>query len=247
MLVYLAHATSFCGSVWRPVIEALEGIDCVTWDFAGHGSGPGLEPPVTWEVFGEQVLSETKPGGIGVGHSMGGTALVMAQLADPGRFRSMVLIEPIILPGPHGRHDHLLTEIAIKRKPVFESREVARENFAARRAFGEWHPSALDGYVECGLIGDGPVELACRPEVEADIYRASNAHETWERLGEVEVPVLILAGETSDTTSPELARRQAGRFSRAGMEIVPRSGHFLPMERPLLVADRVRRLAGALG
>jgi pimeloyl-ACP methyl ester carboxylesterase len=242
MTVYFAHATSFCGSVWRPVISGLHGVECVTWDFAGHGSGPTLDLPVDWRVFGEQVLDETIPGGIGVGHSVGATAMTMAQLADPDRFRFLVLIEPSIFPGPHRRQENSLSVFTLKRKKTFDSRGAAKDNFASRDAFSDWVPSALEAYVECGLVGEGPVELACDPEIEADIYRASNAHDTWERLGEIEIPVLILTGETSDPIPSEFAREQTAQFRRAGLEIVPGAGHFLPMEKPDLVADRIRRL-----
>lgn len=246
MPVYFAHATSFCGAVWRPVLELLGNLDCVTWDFAGHGEGAELKLPVHWQRFGEQVLLETEPGGVGVGHSMGACALVMAQLEDPQRFDFLVLVEPIIFPGPHGRLEHPLSQIAAKRKASFESREAALDNFRARSAFSRWHPDALHGYVDCGLVGDGPVELACNPEVEADIYRASNDHDTWERLDEVEIPVLLLSGADSDTIAPNFARAQAERFPSAGVEIVPDAGHFLPMEKPDLIADRVRRIAATL-
>ncbi len=242
MPVYFAHATSFCGAVWRPIIDSLAGIDCVTWDFAGHGQGPELEVPVDWRRFGEQVLAETRPGGVGVGHSMGACALVMAQLEDPERFAFLVLIEPIIFPGPHGRLEHPLSDVASKRKESFVSRESALENFRSRHAFSGWHPQALAAYVSCGLIGEDPVELACKPEVEADIYRASNDHDTWEHLSEVEIPVLILSGSDSDTIAPDFAKTQASRFPSAGVEVVPNVGHFLPMERPELVAERVRRI-----
>lgn len=243
MTVYFAHATSFCGAVWRPVLDDLEGVECVAWDFAGHGGGPSLEVPVDWSTFGRQVLEETEPGGIGVGHSMGAAALVMAQLADPARFRFLLLIEPIIFPGPHERAEHALSEIASKRRRSFASREEVRANLSSKSAFSGWHPGALAGYIECGFVGEGPVTPACDPDVEADIYRASIAHDTWEHLDQIEVPVLVLAGEDSDTTTPAFAKQQAARFSRAGVEIVPETGHFLPMEKPALVADRVRRLA----
>lgn len=242
MPVYFAHATSFCGGVWRPVIERLTDVECVTWDFAGHGNGPELELPVHWSRFGNQALDETERGGIGVGHSMGACALVMAQLKDPERFLFLVLIEPIIFPAPHGREDHPPVEVASKRKRSFGSRQAALENFSSRGAFSDWDPDALAAYIECGFQGDDPVTLACRPEAEADIYRASNDHDTFERLGEIEIPVLILSGEESDTIAPEFAKVQAAQFSSAGVEIVRDTGHFLPMEKPDLVADRVARI-----
>lgn len=247
MPVYFAHATSFCGAVWRPIVDLLERVDTLTCDFPGHGQGEQLELPVHWRRFGEHVLSETRPGGVGVGHSMGACALVMAQLEDPDRFSFLVLIEPIIFPGPHGRLEHPLSQVAAKRKASFESRQAALENFKSRSAFANWHPTALQGYVSCGLVGEGPVELACSPEVEADIYRASNDHDTWERLSEVEVPVLLLSGADSDTIAPDFAREQARRLPSAGVEIVPDAGHFLPMERPDLVADRIQRIVDTVG
>lgn len=248
MPVYFAHATSFCGAVWRPVIESLGSVDTVTWDFAGHGSGPRLEPPFEWSIFGEQVLAETEPGGVGVGHSMGAAALVMAQLTDPRRFRFLVLIEPVVFPAPYARLERdQMAAVALKRKRSFGSRAEALENFASRPTFAGWDRRALEGYVEGGLVevADG-VALACAPEVEAEIYRSSRAHETWEQLDHVEIPVLIMAGAESDTIPPDLARAQAARFRSAGVEIVPGVGHFLPMERPELVADRVRRVLEAV-
>ncbi|MEA1903053.1 MAG: alpha/beta hydrolase [Actinomycetota bacterium] len=247
MTVYFAHATSFCGSVWDPVIAGLDGVECVAWDFAGHGHGPELQVPVDWRRFGCQVLDETEPGGIGVGHSMGAAALTMAQLADPERFRFLLLIEPIIFPGPHGRLDHPLSLLAVRRRKTFESREAALENWSSKGAFAGWDSGALEAYMRCGLVGDGPVELACAPDLEADVYRGSNAHDTWDRLGEIEIPVLVLAGEESDTTPPDFARLQATQFKSAGLEIVPGSGHFLPMEKPAIVADRIRRIVETLG
>jgi pimeloyl-ACP methyl ester carboxylesterase len=101
--------------------------------------------------------------------------------------------------------------------------------------------------VECGLTGEGPVELACSPSVEAEVYRGSREHSTWERLPEIEPPALVLCGEESDTITAELAREQAALLPRAGVEIVAGAGHFLPMEMPGLVADRVRRLVETVG
>ena len=246
MRVYLSHATSFCGAVWDPVIGALDGLEAETWDFPGHGSGPALEPPVGWETFGEHVLEVTRPGGIGVGHSMGGAALCMAQAADPSRFEALILIEPIIYPGPFAKRSNAMADKAERRRVEFASREEAADSFRGRGAFVDWVEEAFDAYISCGLVGDGPVRLACSPALEADMYRASTAHRTWDLLGSIEVPVLLLTGELSDSITPDLARAQAAEFPSAGVEIVPGEGHFLPMTSPDLVAKRIMRLVGGI-
>jgi pimeloyl-ACP methyl ester carboxylesterase len=218
----------------------------VVWDQPGHGSGPPIDLPVDWTSFGEHVLEVTERGGIGVGHSMGAAALAMAQAVDPMRFRALVLIEPVMYPGPYERRENPMTEVALRRRREFVSREEAAENFHGRGAFEGWDEAAFDGYIRCGLVGDSPVSLACDPEVEADIYRGSGAHDTWDRVGTIDVPVLLLSGEHTDTVTPELARAQSRQFQRAGLEIVPDAGHFLPMERPRLIADRVQRMVAAV-
>ncbi len=247
MTVYLSHATSFCGAVWDPVREHLADIDTLAWDQPGHGAGPPIDPPVEWTAFGEYVLDVTERGGIGVGHSMGAAALAMAQAADPSRFGALVLIEPVVYPPPYGRDEtNAMSERALRRRIDFESRDEAARSFRGRGAFAGWDEAAFQGYLRCGLVGDGPVSLACDPELEADIYRGSGAHDTWDRLSSIQIPVLLMSGERSETITPDLARAQSERFVRAGVEIVPEAGHFLPMEMPGLVADRVRRFVEAL-
>lgn len=249
--VVFAHATGFCGEVWRPVMNRLaqDGTKLV-WDFPCHGSAPKLAHPIDWWDFGRYTLEQTRGLSgpvIGVGHSMGGAALVMAELLAPGTFGALLLIEPILLPPPYVRTEGGLAVAAEKRRRDFESREAARQNFVSKLPFSQWDPDALAGYLECGFI-DSPsgVTLACRPEDEAEIYRAATVHGTWDRLGEVTLPVLVLAGEASDTHTSERVRRLCDRFPSAGFEIVEGTGHFLPMEMPDLVARRAERMAAAV-
>lgn len=246
MTVFFSHATSFCGAVWDPVRADLDDMETHAWDHPGHGSGPLVDVPIHWSQYGEYVLEITERGGIGVGHSMGAAALAMAQAADPHRFRALVLIEPIVFPPPYRREESEMSERALRRRREFPTRAEAAENFRGKGAFVDWDEAAFEGYIRCGLIGEGPVRLACEPAVEADIYRASGSHDTWDRLTQIEIPVLLMSGEHSDTISSEFSREQAAQFPRAGVEIVPDTGHFLPMEKPGLVADRVRRLASAM-
>ena len=78
------------------------------------------------------------------------------------------------------------------------------------------------------------------------MYEGASAHAAWERLGEVQTPVLILAGAESDSHSLDRVEKISRRFPRAGFEIIPGASHFLPMEYPKLLAARIERMASAL-
>ena len=58
----------------------------------------------------------------------------------------------------------------------------------------------MDAYVQGALVDEaGDWRLRCRPEHEADVYRGGSAHGAYERLEEIGIPVLLMAGEHSDT------------------------------------------------
>lgn len=244
----LVHATGFCKEVWSPVVEELRslGIDneVTAVDQRGHGDSAKVPGEADWWDLGRDALDSARRCGaglVGVGHSSGGAALLMAELLEPGTFSALVLIEPIVFPGPYQRMDEApMAEAALRRKPAFPSREDALTNFRGRGPFARWDDRALEAYVDgCMRLVDDELRLKCLPEVEAAFYRTGTAHGVWDRLGEVAVPSVLVAGEHSDTHPAEFASALAARFPNALVGIVPNATHFLPMEQPGRVAATI--------
>jgi pimeloyl-ACP methyl ester carboxylesterase len=61
------------------------------------------------------------------------------------------------------------------------------------------------------------------------------------------VPVEILVGDSDRLTPQRHSEKLAEVLPDAALDIVPRTGHMLPSERPHLVADAVQRLLDAAG
>lgn len=248
--VWFVHATGFCKELWRPVVGAVVERDArISWaslDQRGHGSSGPATPPYRWEYLATDVIDVVPPTApIGVGHSSGGAAVAMAQILAPGTFSSLVLIEPIISPPPFERRDINLARVAERRRSTFPNRDAARERFA-RGPFSTWDPRVLDLYIEYGLVPDpGRITLACRPEVEADFYREGSNHDTWDRVGEIEVPVTIVVGEHSDTHTGPYLEALVGRFANAELMVIPGAGHLVPMERPAVIGGIVAEAVAA--
>ncbi len=253
-LVVLVHATGFCKELCYPIIadtqELVTGFRALAIDQRAHGDSESPQPPFDWWDVGRDVVDVV--GGatpvIGVGHSAGGAALVMAELERPGTFASLVLVEPIIFPPPYGRFPgNPMSVGALRRRPGFSSREAAYENFRSKPAFSGWEERAMRAYVDGGLRREGEgVVLKCTPEAEAEFFLAATEHGAWDRLGEVATPTLLLAGEESTTHQETFVAELAGRFEDATYEIVPGASHFVWMEQPGLVAERLAATVAGL-
>ncbi len=169
---------------------------------------------------------------VGFGHSMGGAALAMVEIEYPGSFDALVLFEPIVFGEPFRRRDHVLAQLAERRRQSFPSREAARDNFAGKPPFDTWTDAALAGYLADGLIDrDGLVELACSPTFEAEMYRSAAAHGVFARLAELSCPVTIVVGGESDTYPGGWVETLTDAIPGARLARIAGS-HFAPMEHP---------------
>lgn len=249
-----AHATGFHGLVFAPVAERLsDRFRCFALDERGHGDS-GLPPDLDfdWHGLGRDVLAAVDGLGwqtpLGVGHSGGGAALLLAEQARPGTFRALYCFEPIVFPptGPfpagESTDGNPLATSARRRREVFSSRQEAFDNYASKPPFDRLATEALHAYVDHGFedMGDGRVRLKCRGETEARVYENASPYDAYDRLPDVSCPVTVACGAASGTFGPELVEALARRLPRSRGEIVPDVGHFGPLEDPDALAAAIR-------
>lgn len=248
--VLLCHPTGFLGMTWAPLAAELAGVaHCWALDFRGHGdSGAPDSGDYGWSGMADDVLAvvdDLRAAGLrAAGHSMGGTALLMAEQRRPGTFTRLWLFEPIVFPpveGGGGRPNPL-AEAARRRRPRFPDRDAAYVNFAAKPPLDTLRPAALQAYVDHGLRdvpGDDAVELKCSPEVEARVFAGGAAQPAFARLGEVACHVTVAA--SGDGAGPaQIAPLIVDALPDATLERHPEVTHFGPMEDPAGMAAAVR-------
>ena len=250
----VAHATGFCAGAYRPMAPTL-GTDHHVWalDFRAHGASTRPDAPISWRGMADDVLAvvDAIDDGpvLGLGHSLGGACLALAELVRPGTVRAAFLFEPIIFPEgwAEARRPNPLAEAARRRRRTFGSRAEALARYAGRPPLGVCRADALAGYVEEGFVDDpdGGVTLACAPEDEAATFEAPGKP-TLSMARDLTIAVTVACGDRETDGPAAIAPRVAEAIPGARLLRYPHLGHFGPFTDPETIAeDAVAAFAGA--
>jgi pimeloyl-ACP methyl ester carboxylesterase len=247
----LVHATGFHGYVWQPLARHLRNHHPYAPDLRGHGDATvPRNGDFAWNGFADDVLAVVDAMGLhdvdAIGHSKGGAALLLAEARRPGTFRALYLYEPVVMPPewtPDDTGANPLAEGALRRRPVFPSRDAAYANFATKPPFSSLDPAALRAYVDHGFEDqpDGSVSLKCMPENESQVYRMGARHKAFDGLHAVTCPVTVARGGFTDFGPAGFAEPIVAALAHGRLEVFEDLGHFGPLEDPAAVATAAER------
>lgn len=254
-VVHLAHANGFPPGAYARFVAGLTPHFRVV-SMEARPLWPGSDPAALagWDDLVDDLqaglASRGLRGILGVGHSLGSVCSLLASARDPGLFRALVLIDPVLFAGARaavwgfmkriGRVDATpIVRSALRRRDAWDRREDVRASYAGKPVFRLWAEGTLDDYLDAVLAEDGGrVTLRYPKAWEAQVFRTTPS-DAWSQVARVQVPVRVLRGAHSDTFLPSGVRALRRALPEARVIDVPGTGHLLPMERP----DEVARLA----
>jgi pimeloyl-ACP methyl ester carboxylesterase len=254
----LVHGTGFCATVWNAIAATLAGdFDVVAFDRRGHGAS--AKPDDAYELvdFADDLCDVADAlgldGAFGIGHSAGGTDLLLAAPQRPDAFSRLLLIEPTLM-DPHEPTRDVASApgpaVRRRRWATFPSREAARDRLQGRGIFADWHPDLLDAYITDGfeLLPDGHVTLRCTPEIEESMLRriwaamdGTHPAKTFECLREIHCPVLIATMANSNPRFTRMANIARRHIDDVTIEHLPGVGHAVAQVAPERIASLARR------
>jgi pimeloyl-ACP methyl ester carboxylesterase len=183
-----------------------------------------------------------------LGHSFGGMVALEYALRYPQSLSHLLLLDTC---GDTRWVQQNAQEILAKRGYSAAAVEAARRFYNGQLAPGEVFPAALKFarayYYHFSLLEMarqvifGP-RVKMRPE--AQIFGFSQLLTGWtimDRLGEIKVPTLVLAGRHDFQFPPEHQAILADRLPSARLEIIERAGHNAHSEQPAEVIKVVKR------
>ncbi|MBW8764783.1 MAG: alpha/beta hydrolase [Geodermatophilales bacterium] len=271
----LAHGWTLAQAAWDDVAELLSPrvaageLRLIRYDQRGHGrstwgSAPDVTPTSIDRLGADlaEVLDQLAPAGPVVlgGHSMGGMTIMCLAAARPelfgDRVRGVALVSTSagdLNPEPRTRAEAVRQRLT--PGALTAALAAARAIERLRRLLPPAHPrhQRVVRDLLYGADATDEMVLAGAEIMHASTVRAFTAflpalgdHDKREELAALtRVPVEILVGDSDKLTPKRHSRQMAAALPEATMQVVERTGHMLPQERPRLVADAIERLLTA--
>ncbi len=229
--VLLVHAGVSDKRSWGPLIESLGGrYRTIAYDQRGFGETTFEPEPHSAVADALAVLdAEGVDQAIVIGSSNGGRRSIHLALDHPERVRALVLIGAGVRGGPDDDLDSFTDEV----RALYAAYEAAEEGddldelnrIEAHVWLDGW--AALEGRVQ-GPVRDLFLDMNSIA-LHADDPGDDGTGAAWDRVGEINVPTLVLIGELDVTEAPASAHF-AATIPGARLEVLEGTGHLPHLE-----------------
>jgi 3-oxoadipate enol-lactonase len=240
--VVLSHALGCDRSMWDGLAGRLsDTCRVVGHDHRGHGLSDVPEGPWTVEALADDAAALIRELACGpvvfVGLSMGGMVAQALALRHPELVKALVIANSTSGYDEAGR-----AAWGARIELVRSGGMAAVADMAMPRWFSETFRDANAAVVERWRRR----VAACHPEGYIASCEALQRLDTTPYLGNIRVPVLVLAGELDPGTPPAMSEVLARGIPDADLVVLPGASHLSVIERPTAFADHVVRFLDRL-
>jgi 2-succinyl-6-hydroxy-2,4-cyclohexadiene-1-carboxylate synthase len=233
--VVLLHGFAGTRHGWDLVADRLdaERYRPVALDLRGHGDARDARP-VSFGGCAADVAAAAPERFVLCGYSLGGRVALHVALAHPERVSRLVLVastagieDAVQRDERRAADERLAADVEDGTIEDFADRWMRQPLFAGT-------PAAAARHWRADLLRNDPAALAA-------VLRGVGAGAMtplWDRLGELQMPATIIAGER-DGRYTAIGRRLAAALPAARLLVVPGAGHGLPREAPQAVAAAI--------
>jgi len=228
----LLHGFSGTRRAWDGVAQqlALQRYLPLALDLPGHGDAVAPQGPIGFDSCVAHVLAHGPARFALCGYSLGGRVALHVALAAPERVTRLVLVSTSAgIEDPAERAERRVTDRRLADELERMPFEQFIERWRTQPLFAD-DPSRVDELAREDQRRNDPSALAA-------VLRGIGTGEMtplWQRLGELTMPVTVVAGER-DAKFRALGERMAGLIANAELVVVP-GGHGLVLESPVELA-----------
>lgn len=246
----LIHGLGSYMPVWSRNIEGLaRGNRVVAIDLPGYGRSAKKNFQYSMEFFARVVDGVIEKMGLShpilMGHSMGGQIAMTHALLFPKKAEALLLLAPAGLETFAEGEGRWLAEVSTKDLFRLTTPEGVYANYVN---------NFYDMPKEARFMIEDRVRVIGGPDFDDYCYAVSRSvaamidGPVWARLGEIDVPALVIFGEQDGLipnpilhggSTRSIAEPGVARLKKGQLVMVPRAGHMVQFERPAEVEAAV--------
>jgi 2-succinyl-6-hydroxy-2,4-cyclohexadiene-1-carboxylate synthase len=237
----LLHGFTQTGRGWDEVIRHLDGerYRALAPDIRGHGRA-ATRRPIDFDACVQDAV-DVMPGPCALaGYSQGGRLALHVALAHPDLVTRLVLVSAtagIDDAAERARRRDADAHLAAWLETDGRRMAEVADRWGAQPLFAT-QSSEVAAKARADRLANDPAHLAAALRGIGTGVMAP----LWDRLGELPMPVLVLAGER-DEKYVALGRRLTATIPAGRLQIVAGAGHALPLEAPEAVAAAIESAA----
>lgn len=249
----LLHCGMTFSGIWSRVAEPLaDRLTMTAFDLPGHGKSGEWDHRKPFHDMATEIGQTFLADGIHlVGHSVGATVALRLALENPGKIRSLVLIEPVLFAAARDVAPGVLDDHAAGAGPLEAALEEGRYEDAAELFFATWGGGATWDDLPEPRQADFIKRIPTVVGTKDHLYHDAAGLMAEGRLEGLDCPVLLLRGGNSPAVIKGVQDGLAARLPDACHEVVDGAQHLLPLTHAKVVSDLIARhldrasLAGA--
>ncbi len=190
---------------------------------------------------------------IGMGHSVGAIMTILAELLYPGRFKKIILLDPVLFPFS-GQLGLLFFKLIIGQLP-FVKKTYQRQLYfdSYDDVFHHYRTKKIFKFIDDDVLRDicrslfvetnSGVRLIQSPEWEAQLYKVGGIcfPYFWKAVKNIDCPVLLLAGTESNICKPKQINKLDSLCKNITIQYIEQASHLLPFEHPKIISNYIHQ------
>jgi 3-oxoadipate enol-lactonase len=228
--IIFIHGYPLDHSIWMPIVPALEkNARLILPDLRGHGQSPAPKGVYSMDFLAADILALMEKLGLSrvvlAGHSVGGYIALNFARNYPERLAGLAMVA-----------SHCFTDPPERKQIRWETAEKVERTGQADFIAESMLPSLTPDKILREKLK--PIIENAKPNGVAGILRGmAQRNDSCDVLAELNVPVVIIAGEMDAHLSLEKAHQMARMMQNPWLEMIPGAGHMPMMEAPERVSE----------
>tara|TARA_B100000287_G_scaffold371240_1_gene369185 strand:+ start:2703 stop:3542 length:840 start_codon:yes stop_codon:yes gene_type:complete len=222
--------------------------------------GNQIDPSLinNWDIFKNDTLKFLDQNNlfnsIAIGHSMGAVIILLIEIENPGTFKKIFLLDPVITSQAKSILYKILLSIGVidimhpmiqatnRKRMIFENKDLMYQSYRNKKIFNKINNQDLMNYINSITEErDDYIKIKISKKWENSIYRTGSIHDVkiWKNIEKISVPSYVILPEKNQFGHFNYGSKLREKNRIFKNFFIKKSSHLFPIEKPQETSDLI--------